>query len=447
MIPPPTPLGRRAGLVAASALAGMTIGGLSALAGLLATAPLPGQPSGAPEEARVVDLAGGGDVMLAGEAQKEQLGNDMAIGDVNDDGLADLVTGAHWWSTGGRNIIGRSYLHFGRESWPAMLDLAQAANRDWSLTGRGLEARLGSSVAAGDIDDDGIDDWIVASVLADPVDPENSERLLANAGAIYIMLGGEGVGGDVDFLDAEPDVYIAGRSSATEADRLGTYLVTGDWNGDGRTDLAASAAFREGFTGRVYGWWGPLREGEVIELQIEEPDFTIDGDLTSGFFGAAMASGDIDDDGFEDLAIVALSSSEGPAGSGAVHVFRGGPSFGRPERAADAAIRILGRDGMGLGSALSTGGCSCRGQVLAIDDWTGDGRLDLLVGASLDDAPGASKAGSAVLLAGPVLTGTHALDSTPHLSIRAGLKASPRPGERCRNPIRGPLPSTSPLTR
>ena len=395
-------------------LAVLTCVGISTYFGPILPAALRAAPLSA---GRVVDLATQADVLVVGAPQKEQLGNDLAIGDLDGDRIADVLVGAHWWTGGGRNIIGRAYLLLGRAVWPARLDLALAANRSAAYTGRGLEARLGSSVATGDIDDDGIDDLILASVLADPTDPDDPSRQLANAGALYIMLGGSDIAGDVDFLDAEPDIYIAGRSSNIEADRMGTYLVTGDWNDDGRSDLAVSAVFRDGFTGRVYGWWGPIRRGERIELQHEEADFTIDGDQANGFFGAAMASGDLNADGVEDLAIAALDAAEGPAGAGAVHVFFGGAAFGTPHLASDANATVFGRSGMGLSSALSPGGCSCRGQVIAIADWTGDGRADLAAGATLDDVPGALNAGSAILLPGPIPGGRLDLDAWPHLRL------------------------------
>lgn len=402
--------------------AGIGLGLVAGLAGAATWATRVDHPSttlqAAPRQSgRVIDLATQADVLVVGAPQKEQLGNDLAVGDIDGDRIADVLVGAHWWTGGGRNIIGRAYLLLGRDVWPAQLDLALAANRSAAYTGRGLEARLGSSVATGDIDDDGIDDLILASVLADPSDPDDRNRQLANAGAVYIMLGGSAIAGDVDFLGAEPDIYIAGRSSSTEADRMGTYLVTGDWNDDGRTDLAVSAVFRDGFTGRVYGWWGPIRRGERIELQREEADFTIDGDMPNGFFGAAMASGDLNADGIEDLAIAALDANAGPEGAGAVHVFFGGTAFGTPRLASDANATVFGRSGMGLGSALSPGGCSCRGQAIAIADWTGDGRADLAAGATLDDLPGALNAGSAILLAGPIPSGSVELDTQPHLRL------------------------------
>lgn len=410
-------------------LLGLTLAALLVAAGaiLLPVHPRASLRAEAQLAERIIDLNTDIDLRVVGAMQKEQLGNDLAVGDLNADGILDIVAGAHWWTSAGRNIIGRSYALWGRAAWPAQIDLNSAPQRDWSFTGRGLEARLGSSVATGDIDDDGIDDLIMASVLADPTDPEDPSRQLANAGAIYIMLGSVQAGGNIDFLNSEPDIYIAGRSSATEADRMGTYLVTGDWNGDGKTDLAVSAVFRDGFTGRVYGWWGPLRKGRIIQLQTESASFMIDGAEQGSFFGAAMASGDLDHDGIADLAIAALGAAGGPENAGAVHVFRGGDDFSTLRLATDATSTIWGEPEMGLASALSPGGCSCRGQVLAIDDLTGDGKADLLAGASLDDSPLASNSGSVSVIAGPIEAGVHGLDDLPHLNI-AGIEPSGRLG-------------------
>lgn len=373
------------------------------------------------EAPRVIDLAlplPAGATHFIGAPTKEQLGNDLSSGDINGDGLLDLLVGAHWWTTGGRNIIGRAYGFFGRPSWPATMDLAQAPQRDWTFTGRGLEARLGNAVAVGDLSGDGTDDAVMGSLLADPLNPDDVSppiSLLSNGGAVYIVFGGAKAGGNVDFLNSEPDVYIAGDSGPGGADQLGTALAIGDLNADGHADLVVAATLRGSFRGAVFGWWGPLRAGRRIFLSKEAADWAIEGAAERTYFGATLAVGELSGDGVEDLAVAAADDDGVPGGQGSVYLFAGGPTFAtkRVRQADDADTVIVPPTGVALGSALSLGGCSCRGQALAVGDLTGDGRPDLLAGAPLVNR----LTGELRVLPGPLPRGRVELVHWPHLRI------------------------------
>lgn len=381
----------------------------------------PGLAAPQGEGSLVVDLAQtlpAGTTHIIGSPTKEQLGNDLTSGDLNGDGLVDLLVGAHWWTTGGRNIIGRAYGLFGRGAWPGLLDLAQAPQRSWSFTGRGLEARLGNAVATGDLNGDGIDDAVMGSLLADPADPDDTSppiRLLSNGGAVYVVFGGAKAGGNLDFLNAEPDVYLAGDSGPDGADQLGTALAIDDLNGDGQADLVVSATLRGRFRGAVFGWWGPLRPGRRVFLSKEAADWQIEGAAERTYFGSTLATGELTGDGVPDLVVAAVDEDGSPGGRGPLHVFAGGPNFAakRLRSAAEADVVILPPVGVSLGSALSLGGCSCRGQALAVGDLSGDGQPDLIAGAPLVNR----LAGEVRFLPGPLPTGPVDLDVWPHLLL------------------------------
>ncbi|MFQ5459958.1 MAG: FG-GAP repeat protein, partial [Anaerolineae bacterium] len=193
----------------------------------------------------VIDLATEAQTEILGAPAKDQLANDLRLGDVNADGLLDVLAGAHWGSESGRNIVGRSYALFGRPAWPARIDLAGAGAADWSFMGAGREARMGSSVATADLDGDGRADLAMGSLLGDPFGQ-------VNGGAVYIMFGGPGVGGHVDFLDSEADALLAGSSATEGTDQLGTDMAAGDFDADGHQDLAVAAALRHDFSGAVF---------------------------------------------------------------------------------------------------------------------------------------------------------------------------------------------------
>lgn len=390
-------------------LAGLGGGLAAGLAALVAgaRAEQPARAQATPE--RLIDLASATpDLLIAGAVDKDQLGNDLRVGDLNADGRLDLAIGAHWGSIGGRNIVGRAYVVFGRETWPALLDLNIPSQRDWSFMGAGREARMGSAVAVGDLNRDGVADLALGSLLADPADQPN-------AGAAYVMHGGRGVGGHLDFHQGTPDVFIAGASDAFGSDRLGTDAVIGDFNGDGRGDLAVAAVMRESFAGGVFVWWGPLDRGRRYDLAIEEAGWTLLGHGENAFLGAGLQAGDLNADGIDDLVATALAARGGPDRAGAVHVFFGQAGAGGTIDLAEeqASVEILGSEGTQLGAALSPGSCSCRGLVAAVADLTGDGQNDLIVGAPLDDG----RRGGAYLFAGPLSPGRHALHEVPHLRL------------------------------
>lgn len=362
-----------------------------------------------PVRERTVDLLVEPGTAIMGAPMKEQLGNDVRSGDIDGDGLADLIMGAHWGSDGGRNIVGRAYVAFGRAAWPGRLDLAAYHERIWSFMGRGREARMGVAVEAGDVSGDGVDDLIIGSLLADPYDQ-------ANGGAVYVMFGHEGAGGHVDFLQSNPDVIIAGNSTPFDSDRLGTDLAVADFNQDGHVDLVAAAVLRDGFKGAVFGWWGPLRAGQAINLRTDTPDWLLLGPADSAYFGASLAAGDLDGDGKPDLAVGAWSAADaGPVQSGAVYVFRGRPGIGGIVDMAKTPpdSLVVGPPNALLSGAISLGTCSCRGRPLAIADLDGDGANDLVAGAPLDEG----RRGSVFVLRGPLTAPRYALPEAPHLLI------------------------------
>jgi hypothetical protein len=92
-----------------------------------------------------------------------------------------------------------------------------------------------------------------------------------------------------------------------EAD-LGTALVTGDFDGDGVLDLAASAPS----VNRVYVWLGPDMTTPII----------IQGEQEATMMGTAMAAGNIDDDAGDELVVGSpVANIEGVANAGAAYVY------------------------------------------------------------------------------------------------------------------------------
>ena len=104
-------------------------------------------------------------------------------GDVNGDGIDDLIIGAPYGDPERPYDAGASYVVFGTDQgFPATIDLATDA--DLIIQGA-AGRRSGCSVSgAGDVNGDGIDDLIIGADVADP----NGRDC---AGASYVVFGSD----------------------------------------------------------------------------------------------------------------------------------------------------------------------------------------------------------------------------------------------------------------
>ena len=127
---------------------------------------------------------GGGDgsigFVLTGSDAKDYSGYSVsAAGDVNGDGIDDLIIGAYGADPGRDNHAGESYVVFGSaQGFPAIVELASLfpprggdGSRGFVLAGIDAHDNAGRAVsAAGDVNGDGIDDVIVGACCADPIE-------------------------------------------------------------------------------------------------------------------------------------------------------------------------------------------------------------------------------------------------------------------------------------
>ena len=113
-----------------------------------------GSPGGFPASLELADLNGSNGFALNGINQYDGSGNSVSgAGDINGDGIDDLIVGAP-----GADLAGQSYVVFGSDGgFPASIELADLnGTNGFALNGAGF-----SVSEAGDINDDGIDDLII----------------------------------------------------------------------------------------------------------------------------------------------------------------------------------------------------------------------------------------------------------------------------------------------
>jgi hypothetical protein len=236
------------------------------------------------------------------------------------------------------------------------------------------------TVASGDVNDNGYDDVLVATGGAGDI--EVYHRAAWSPWFAVIP--------SLTFDQA--DVGLT-TQLLTYGDSFGAALVTGDFDDDGYDDVATSDP-KEWGHGEVVVIPGGRNGLELTNAEVYEPGVSSVPSLP-GSFGAALAVGDFDDDGYDDLAIGAPYSDFYGTDAGAVAVL-----FGGSGGLTTSGSEIWGQDTLGIqGSAESS---DHFGAALAAGDYDGDGDDDLAVGVP-DEAIGSITSAGAV----HVLQGTN----------------------------------------
>lgn len=282
-----------------------------------------------PSNIRLADLNPNDGFIIDGIRNQDGVGYVVnSIGDLNADGVDDLIVGTPTANVGGRRATGQVYVIFGtRSGFPSRIDpSALAGTSGFSLAGLQAGDQFGFSVSdAGDVNNDGIDDLLIGTPQADP-----GGR--SNAGQSYVIFGRRGgfpTPPDLAALDGSDGFVING---ITEGDRMGVAVSSaGDINNDGIDDflIGASDADPNGKdkAGQVYLIFG--RQGQfpaTLELANLAPTKGVIFNGTAPRFAVGRAvsrAGDLNQDGIDDFLIGTYTASPREALSGQVYVVYG----------------------------------------------------------------------------------------------------------------------------
>lgn len=376
---------------------------------------------------KAIDLAEAQpDVTIIGADSTDRLGFAVASGDLNGDGIDDILVGALLADGPGntRDKAGEMYAIFGSPDLSPTIDIAQS-HQDLTIFGAGEGDRLGAAMAVGEVNGDGRPDLLVGSFLADG--PEDARY---QGGEAYLIFGSTSLSGERDMAQGQYDLLLMG---AAEGHELGHHLAMGDLNDDGLDDLIV-AAFRTDLTepvrldaGEVYVFFSSMTlEGER-DIASGDQDLTVQAADAGDDLGNVVASGDVNGDGIDDL-IIGAPRADGPGNlrpdAGEVHVIFGSSSlsgaFYLSQQQAD--VTIVGADS---GDRL--------GVFLATADVNGDGIADIIAGAETADGPdnGRENAGEVyVVLGSRELPPTLDLALDPPDGAILGAHAGDRLGNR-----------------
>ena len=163
---------------------------------------------------------------IQGHRKRDSAGISVSYaGDVNGDGIADLVLGAIGMDTGRRNE-GAGYVIFGKAGGLSRIDLSHLSPADGvTIHGDDKKDALGLSVSAGDFNGDGFADLLLGA----PGHNGNSEQ----SGAAYVIYGKGPGSQDLDLSSLRPadGFSILGEGTGDQAGRC--VAAAGDFNGDG----------------------------------------------------------------------------------------------------------------------------------------------------------------------------------------------------------------------
>lgn len=336
----------------------------------------------------------------------DHFGYSLAAGDFNNDGYDDLAIGVPHESVGHSTYIGgQSDAGAVRVIYGSSYGLTARGDQIWFQNSPGIPGKsevgdlFGWSLAAGDFNGDGHDDLAIGA-------PGENLGWKDDAGAVNVIYGSsKGLNAANSQVFTQDSKGMRGGSEIN--DFFGWSLAAGDFDNDGRDDLAVGVPYENvgwkkdaGAVNVIYGspsgldpsdsWMAAV--GEVFfgpgryRLFYQDVGEIAGKSEKCDYFGWSLAAGDFNNDGYDDLAIGApgenveasyrwhwnwwrttVIKTPGKTDVGAVHAIYGSFAGLDPEITKDQIwVGRFAYDNLGYS--------------LAAGDFNGDGHDDLAIG-------------------------------------------------------------------
>ncbi len=342
----------------------------------------------------------------------DRFGNSVAYGDFNGDGFDDIAVGAPTEDYDGKKDAGVVYIMYGSAKGVRARN-TQLISQVGKMKGKNEAGDFfGAVLVSGDFDGDGFDDLAMGT-------PGEDVAGKVAAGGVIVAYGSSSGIVNKGSQALTQKGKVPGKPE--DLDSFGVSLAAGDFNNDGKDDLAIGVP-GEGFgaaedAGQVVVLSGSssglIRRGLVLDHR------TAPGDLSADTqFGYGLVAGDFTGDGVTDLAT-------GAPGERSLTMFSGSANGLN----AANATRVEQTE---LPSTITQG--DRFGQVLAAGDFDGDGDDELAIGSQYSEIDSFANAGQVVVLG----TGAPGIPAGGAQGIDQGnmAKGAPEKGDRMGSALR-----------